>query len=192
MKKILFACLFVSGIAVSCSKENTLNNNRNNTQNEGIVFRNPLDDRGEEEPFCSDKTVNLIAGQHIIAGNIEVLQDENYIYVTYNTTDGWALAKTHLYVGNCSAIPVNGAGNPQPGRFPNKTSHNLVTSYTYAIPVSAIGIGNCGCIAAHAEVKKLDASGAIIQQETGWGQGTAINPTGNWGMKFEFCPVACP
>ncbi|MBL7728507.1 MAG: hypothetical protein JNM68_12510 [Dinghuibacter sp.] len=187
MKNALFALLLLGGLLTACSKENALPEEQPQIQN-----RNPLDERGTDEPFCTTATVNLIAGQHINAGNIEILQDEQFIYVTYNTTDGWVLAKTHLYVGGCAAIPVNGAGNPQPGRFPYKAAHSNVTSYTYAVPIAAIGIGNCGCIAAHAEVKKLNASGSVIQQETAWGEGSAINPSGSWAMKFEFCPVACP
>ena len=64
---------------------------------------------------------------------------------------------------------------------------NNSTTYTYQIPVSALPPGSCGCIAAHAVVVKLNEVGEVIEQQTAWGHGTRINPTGNWGMKFDYC-----
>lgn len=142
------------------------------------------------DPQNFNTSVTLVAGQHINAGNIEVTNDDEYIYVTYATANGYTLTQTHLYVGNCALIPVTRAGNPIPGQFPNATAHRNITSYMYRVPISAITIGNCGCIAAHAVVQKLDAKGKVIDEQTAWGQGTRINPTGgNWGMKFEYCSI---
>jgi hypothetical protein len=137
---------------------------------------------------CVGTEVVLKAGQTIDAGTIEVTNDADYIYVTYTTANGYLLTQTHLFAGNCALVPVNNNGNPMPGQFPYKTVHNYATSYTYQIPVSTIGLGNCGCIAAHAVVVKLGANGQVIEQQTGWGNGVRINPNGgNWGMKFDFC-----
>jgi hypothetical protein len=132
--------------------------------------------------------VSLIAGQTMNSGNVTVTNDANFIYVTYNTANGWLLTQTHLYVGDCALIPVNGPGNPVPGQFPYASSHANITSYTYQIPIAKIPAGGCGCIAAHAVVVKLDGNGNVINTQTGWGQGIRINPNGgNWGMKFEYC-----
>lgn len=140
---------------------------------------------------CAPTKVSLIAGQNIDAGTVTVSNDGYYIYVTYNTANGYVLTETHLYVGNCEAIPVTARGNAIPGQFPYKNTHANATSYTYQVPISAIGAGNCGCIAAHAAVIKLNAAGQVIDTQTGWGNGTAINPVGgSWGMKFEFCPCS--
>ena len=77
---------------------------------------------------------------------------------------------------------------PMPGQFPYQASHNYATSYTYQVPISAIPVGGCGCIAAHAVVKRLNASGQVVESQTGWGNGVRINLSGgNWGMKFEYC-----
>jgi hypothetical protein len=140
---------------------------------------------------CAATEVTLLAGQTINAGTISVTNDADYYYVTYTTTDGWLLTQTHLYVGNCAAIPVNNPGNPIPGQFPYSSAHNNLTTYTYQVPISAIGAGNCGCIAAHCVVVKLNSSGGVASQQTGWGAGTQINlGSGNWGMKFEYCTCA--
>jgi hypothetical protein len=194
MRKIFLSLFTGSLLFMSCSKEQTgiMEANSSNVIKNGINDRDG-DGRGDDETeYCSEKTVTLIAGQNMNAGTVTVQQDATNIYVTYNTTDGWVLTQTHLFVGACNAIPVNNAGNLVPGQFPYKNTHNNVTSYTYTVPVSAIGLNNCGCIAAHAAVKKLSAGGGVISSQTAWGEGTAINPNGgNWAMKFEFCTIGC-
>ncbi len=137
---------------------------------------------------CTSTTVTLIAGQHINAGTVTVTNDEDFIYVTYTTANGYKLRQTHLYVGNCGLIPVTRSGNPVPGQFPYASAHNNITNYTYRVPISAISAGYCGCVAAHAVVQKLDGNGRVIDEQTAWGNGTRINPKGgNWGMKFGYC-----
>ena len=137
---------------------------------------------------CAATKVSFIAGQNIDAGTIEVSNDANFIYVTYNTANGYVLTATHLFVGNCEIVPVNAKGNPVPGQFPYKNTHNNITSFTYQVPISAIGLGACGCVAAHAAVVKLDSKGLVVDAQTAWGAGTAITPgNGNWGTKFGYC-----
>lgn len=142
----------------------------------------------DPEGGCPATEVILVAGQTINSGTVTVTNDANFIYVTYTTAPGWYLTQTHLFVGNCAAVPVNGAGNPVPGQFPYAGNHTNATSYSYQVPVSAIPAGGCGCIAAHAVVVQLNSSGQVIQTQTGWGNGIRINPNGgNWGMKFSYC-----
>jgi hypothetical protein len=138
--------------------------------------------------FCETATVALVAGQTINAGNVSVSNDNDFIYVTYTTANGYVLTETHLYVGDCALIPVNRNGNPIPGHFPYNEIHNNLTSYTYAVPISAIPLDFCGCVAAHSVVKKYDANGQVIDSQTAWGNGTPINVNGgNWGMSFAYC-----
>jgi hypothetical protein len=142
----------------------------------------------ETNPNCLPTEVSLIAGQNMTAGSVTVVNDADYIYITYNTTEGWVLTQTQLYVGTSAGIPVGGNGNPKPGQFPYKTTHNNATSFTYQIPLSVIGAGNCGTIAAHAALKQFDASGnTLLQTQTGWGAGSLITTTGQWGTKFDYC-----
>jgi hypothetical protein len=137
---------------------------------------------------CEPTEVTLIAGQTINSGTVTVSNDANYIYVTYATTNGWVLTQTHLYVGDCALIPVNNPGNPMPGQFPYTSTHNNLTTYTYQIPISRIPLEACGCIAAHAVVKKYNSANQVIDTQTGWGNGVRINLNGgNWGMKFDYC-----
>ena len=193
MKKLIFTLNFfaLSILFISCSKtEVGLIENENKPSS---ILKGPAGNSGGTTgrdagtPNCLPTVVTLFAGQTIDAGNITVTNDASFIYVTYNTANGYVLTQTHLYVGDCALIPVNKPGNPIPGQFPYITTHSNVTSYTYQIPILAIPVGSCGCIAAHAVVVKLDAAGQVVDQQTGWGNGTVINPTGQWGMKFSYC-----
>jgi hypothetical protein len=184
-KKLLFIALTVTSVAFfSCQK----------------VKVEPITPAAQEEgpsggriddpsTLCPPTEVILKAGQTMDAGTVTVTNDAEWIYVTYTTTGSWVLTQTHLYVGACNAIPVNNPGNPIPGQFPyGDNSLANVTTVTYQVPITAIPAGGCGCIAAHAVVKQLNASGGTIQTQTGWGQGSLINLSGgNWGMKFEYC-----
>lgn len=196
MKKLIFTLnLFaLSVLLFSCTKTDTeLTGNENKPAS---ISKGPtgngggLTGREADTPptsACTPSVVTLFAGQTIDAGNVTVTNDVNFIYVTYNTANGYVLTQTHLFVGDCALIPVNKPGNAIPGQFPYTSAHSNLTSYTYQIPIMAIPIGSCGCIAAHAVVVKLNAAGQVVDQQTGWGNGTVINPTGQWGMKFSYC-----
>ena len=190
MKTTIFSFAVLMTTLVSCQKESVSKKITDETNTIKTSKYSNANARYSSNG-CPVAAVPFIAGQHIDAGTIEVTNDANYIYVTYNTANGYVLTETHLYVGNCQAVPVNRKGNPAPGQFPYKNTHNNATSFTYQVPVSAIGLGNCGCVAAHAAVVKLDCNGNVIDSQTAWGAGTAITPgNGNWGTKFEYCTCA--
>lgn len=179
-KSVLIIAFAVATFAISSCKKETVNQ-APATENAELSYINPVG--------CTPTEVTLFAGQTINSGTVSVTNDADFIYVTYTSTNGWKITQTHLYVGECALIPVNNPGNPMPGQFPYKTTHTGgVTSFTYQVPIGTIGLGYCGCIAAHAVVVKLNAAGQVIEQQTGWGNGTRINLNGgNWGMKFDYC-----
>src|SRR5688572_19860172 len=128
----------------------------------------------------------LMAGQSTNVGNITVWNDDTKVYVSYQTTGSYAVRRTHLYVGACNTIPVNGAGNPRIGLYPYSTDHGTagVQVYTYEILRSNLPAG-CICISAHAEVVGPNFS------ETGWGYGEQVTDGGSWAMKFGYCQQLC-
>lgn len=132
------------------------------------------------------KTVALIAGQNMVAGNVTVSNTETDLIVTYTTGHGWYIKELHLYAGNCALIPTNNSGNPTPGRFPFKNSFSGTTTTTYSYTIPLANLPACYCIAAHAVVAKPGAG-----TETAWGQGTRFVSRGNWAMKFEYCTQRC-
>ena len=121
--------------------------------------------------------IDLIAGQHTVAGFITVSNDDKNLYVTYKTSDNWLINQTHLYVDQIA--PTESA----PGRFPYKHENlkGATTDY-YEISLEDLGVDPCDIvyIAAHAELIK----GEI--EETGWAEGVEIRPDKNWAMYFEY------
>ncbi len=184
--------LLLSSISfLSCKKNQDLVTGQNDKATKGKDGKNITPNRlGDPGGGCVATVTELTAGQFYNAGSVTVTNDADFIYVTYTTANNYVLTETHLFVGDCAAIPLNNAGSPVPGLFPYSAAHNNETSYTYKVPISAIEAGNCGCIAAHAVVVKLDAGGNIIDQQTAWGSGYRIKPKGNWAMAFGYCSCA--
>ena len=120
---------------------------------------------------------NLIAGQHTIAGSITVSNDDENLFIIYETVDSWLLNKTHLYIGQ--TVPTNSA----PGQFSYK-HENLagVSTDSYEIPLVDLWVGfsDTVYIAAHAELTKEG------QKEGGWAEGAEIRPGKDWAMYFEY------
>ena len=132
------------------------------------------------------ETHNLVAGQYIDVGTVEVWNDSENLHVDYMVTDGWQLAETHLHVGTAlNEIPQTqpnkkgkGGGNPIPGHFDYSG-----TGATYVIPIDpAWAEATELLIAAHAVVQKGD------QVETAWGDGEQF-PGTNWATYFIYTPI---
>jgi len=85
----------------------------------------------QSDPYVTD----LIAGQHYVAGTVSVWNDGSYIYVIYQTTGGWELTGTNLYVGKTDPATLTSA----PGQFPYSTPYqSSATRHEYKIALSVI------------------------------------------------------
>lgn len=134
-----------------------------------------------DNPFVTD----LIAGQHIDAGDIKVWNDEENLYVKYETANGWKLTETHLEVEvTLEDIAQTKSGSVKVGKFDYKSEHDpAVEEYTYQIPLDGWYPGLDLYLAAHAVViKELDCGG--YQEETGWGDGEDFGKS--WAMYFIY------
>lgn len=184
--RILSIAIAVAGFMClqSCEKDMTFGKKGNAGNAATTTIQDVTPPAGCGTPVVYD----LIAGRHILAGNLSVVNDENNLYVTYNTTDGWALTEMHLYVGMLQYTPMTKKGNPIPGRFPYKaTFSGGKTSYTVVIPLNLLP-DNCFSIAAHAVVCKGGAC------ETAWTQDeTFAERTGaaNWSGFSDYCAQEC-
>lgn len=188
MKK-LFTLFTFSLFMVSCQKERNSQTTLPEQTPESYVIPS-----GYAVPDCITPTETaLMAGQNDNVGSIVVWNDENNVYVSYQMIGAYKVKRTHLYIGDCVAIPVNGAGNPRIGLFPYTASHGTsgISIYTYTIPRNSLPSG-CVCVAAHAEVVAINSTGQQYYSETGWGQGEQVNDGGSWAMKFNYCQEDCP
>jgi hypothetical protein len=110
----------------------------------------------QNAPFVTD----LLAGQTIDVGDVEIWNDGTNLHVTYKITDlDWCITETHLAVAtSLGEIPHTGQGSPIPGQFPyTHEDLNCATEDSYTIPLTDI---DAVCdddvyIAAHAVVVRL-------------------------------------
>lgn len=171
----------VAIIFASCKKENI------NEFDATIALKNlPVLSQNSSHSF------NLMAGQTILAGEVKLDFDNNFLYVEYIGTNGWMFNEVQLWVGaNVADIPKNKSGNPTIGLFPYK-ANNLggVTSYKFTIDLNDFGgydniCGQNYYIAAHAAMFN-DLGNGQIQTETGWSFGPKITNKGSWAMYSGF------
>ena len=134
-----------------------------------------------DDPDVTD----LVADQNITVGTVSVWNDASTLYVRYLTTGDWLINESHLAVEeNIADIPQTGNNNPKPGKF-EFSNETATTDYTYEIP-NAWAVNATVYIAAHAEVVVLNETGAVIQDETAWGNGTDFNEGRTWAMYFNY------
>jgi len=103
----------------------------------------------EADPFVTD----LIAGQTMDIGDVNVWNDADFLYVRYMTDGTWGMGLTHLHVATSVAdIPHTKQGTPIPGQFEYIAMHDpYAADFTYAIPLTW-SVGDDLFIAAHADV----------------------------------------
>jgi len=133
------------------------------------------------------KIVDLFAGKTIDAGDVQVWNNGNYLYVKYLAVDGWMINETHVSVKTAWADIPQAKGNAIPGQFVYNNTHDpLVTEYEYKIDLGALGYvpGQTLYVAAHAKLQK------DLNNQTAWGAGTAF-PGKNWAMYFDYVVQAC-
>jgi hypothetical protein len=185
--KQLFTILTVAVLLISCQKSDDIRQLPDQSQ---LMLNIP---EGYSVPECvTPVETAMLAGQSINVGTVTVWNDANNVYVNYVMTGDYRVKKTHLYVGACSGIPVNNAGNPRIGQYPYQTTHGTtgVQSFLYIIPKSSLPPeGTCLCVSSHAEVVAYNTSGQQTFSQTGWGQGEQITDGGSWAMKFGYCPL---
>ncbi|HYC39286.1 MAG TPA: hypothetical protein VEB63_02275 [Chitinophagaceae bacterium] len=179
--------LLLSALAVlfvSCQKENL----DELAQRENQITPPP----GYTIPACVTATETaLLGGQTTTVGTVLIWNDATNVYVSYMLSGNYRVRRTHLYVGACNAIPVNGAGNPRIGLYPYQTDHGTggTDIYTYTIPRNSLPGGSI-CVSAHAEVVAF-TNGSMTFNETGWAQGDQINDGGSWAMKVSYVQQDC-
>ncbi|WMI69215.1 hypothetical protein [Mangrovimonas sp. YM274] len=142
-----------------------------------------LGDLDTDNPCVS---VNLIAGQHHVAGDVSVYNDGEHLFVIFSSNGQWTLGTTHLSLGNCEDdwVPLNGAGNPQIGQFPF-TEPISATEYEVVYAISLESLGDNYCFAAHAEVEGPTGG------ETAWAEGAQFDGN-SWAMFVEASLLDCP
>ncbi|MBN1597037.1 MAG: hypothetical protein JW894_01980 [Bacteroidales bacterium] len=190
MKKFnrILLSVFLFSLAFSCS-EDYLEDMPDATADEKC---HGYDNYDEPNDFCNDEPVifDLIAGRHDYYGYVSIVNDEENLYITFNTTRRRTyLKEIHVYAGDIEGVPVSRGSGPVPGRFPYKKERIYDRSYTLTIPLSEIDT-ECPLILAHAE---------FTNRETGWAwedhnqEFTFYNffNVRRWGYLGDYCIARC-
>lgn len=132
----------------------------------------------------TNPTATLWAGKTTDVGTVTYGIDDNANFTaTYELTGGWVMSESHLFAGDKADMPLNKPGNPKIGRFPYSADHDMVSTYTYSIPLSELP--PCEepgfTTAAHAVVH-----GPNGQQETAWRGDDYDFPGKRWGWFGTF------
>ena len=153
---------------------------------------------------CGEPVVQeLTAGQTIDIGSISISNDENFLYVKFETDDPWVLGTTHVHVGfHIDDVPKAANGQPIPGMFDYAHERDVeggepaVTEDEYAIPFTDLGLESGECdvqlfIWAHAEAFQLDGDGVVTMEETAFGGDTPGDGTPRWFFLAEYTLQCC-
>ena len=131
----------------------------------------------------TQSSVDLIAGQNTLIGDVSVDIEGDEMTVTYTCYDGWTLNEIHFHVaGDVDDIPANRRGNPRVGHFMENYEDLQETYYSFTIDISDLSNYNELYTAAHAEVSIVVDDELI--EETAWGYGERFVESGNWAMYF--------
>ena len=152
--------------------------------------------------------VPLIAGQHYTAGEVRVTNDAVNIYVEYETSGGWYITGTHLYVGKTNPDTLTTA----PGQFPySEPDEETETYHKYIIPLAdidgyhlkltkkgkstgkleangnpGVGVDDKVYIAAHAGVcKKMFVSGGLEEVEASLPAQVTVSATHSYDVSYD-------
>lgn len=140
---------------------------------------------------------DLIAGQNEVIGSVCVDNDQNNVYVTYQT-NSFLIDSAHLYVGlDLSGLPVKKKGSPVFGHFPYIQENVNANTVIFTIPLSEFNNPLCGTnlvFMSHASVYVENSDGSF-RTETAFSNGDRLLTKGNWAMFSNYslkCVVPPP
>ena len=145
----------------------------------------------------AETTVDLLAGQDILAGTVTVSYDSGYLCFIYETEGDWQLVETHFTIAEIlENIPQTKKGNPKVGHFlygddelgEYDAEDNLIGGADiYGDCIELELVDGTYIIAAHAKLvntEEVDDEDNLVT-ETGWGEGDEFDDDRNWAMYFE-------
>lgn len=188
MRKIIIGSLFLSFLGFySCNLNEDIN------ENSSEAFLKSTQTELPDDNCVETMTFDLIAGQHIDAGSLNISNDDNYIYVEYVGEMDWMISEIHFYMGSAEGIPTNKKGTPVPGHFPYKYEFDSpVTSFSFKIPSK--NFDSCNVFLAHAVVVARGMDDLVNMEETAWAGCISFEDyfgITRWGLLCEYCMQEC-
>ncbi|MCK3684427.1 hypothetical protein [Maribellus sp. YY47] len=126
--------------------------------------------------FSETISIQLLHKNEFPIGTMTLANSGSQLVIEISGNDQYVIEKLQLWVGNkMSEIPVNKIGQPQPGKFPYKSSG--LTEYTYLIDQTELGEnydfrkGEPLFILAHAEAVNIQSG----EKKSAWSAGEPLN-----------------
>lgn len=185
--KFFIALLLVSLFFIGCQKSEVIEQNDNNFSD------NLIENKSTKTP-CGVPTVATLLDWNntIFPGTVTVINDDNNLYVTFQTNPDFEMWKTSLYVGPAGEIPLNSSngyvdpsthtGHFDRGLFPYQGIHiPRIQDTTFTIPLS--GLDNCFAVVAISIVRSKITGGLSTV--------SAMIPTKTTSHYFDYCVQDC-
>lgn len=189
MKKLLsiLPAIAIALISVSCSnKEDVAAEAKGNT-NAAFFASNGIH-RPALQCGTSQFSDLVSTTSGITAGNVEIVNDRNNVYLLFTMADDLVLSDLSIFYGNIADLPVSSDGSSiQSEAFANTLSDaGNSTLFTYSMPFSeAI---SCNSLVLKATVQHMDFMGNVWGAETVWLDGATVVD----GLAFNHCVDVCP
>ena len=178
--KITLLMIIALAVLAACDKENQITKPPAAVQDASTDYT-IVDARHWVTVF--EQNYPIYAGQNIEVGTLQIINDQDYLYLNVFLNEGWAATQSHVHIARTLAgIPQTKRGIPVPGQFAYSESYAPARDMvSFQLPLDDLGfeIGETMYIAAHFDVALYSPTGAVIQSETAWA-GDQAGPGPRW------------
>lgn len=135
---------------------------------------------------CGDSEFHdLLDASSTIAGEVEIINDDQDLYLLISAESGWHIREYAAFVGASEDIP-NESGVCQPELFPYiGTLNPLDVTHTITVPLASIG--SCNAVCLWLEIVELNQFGQVIDTREVILDGTSIYDV----TYVDYCNQVC-
>lgn len=181
--KSITTLLLIALIAFGCQKEIITPDNNQGPE----LWAGSQDGLFRPDQQCGSSQISDIVDENAVSfGSLEILNDEDNIYLLATMNHGWLLQGVKVYAGNSVNIPKGNGGAMQLEEFPFQWAHSRLTgASTYVI--SKNGLAGCTDFVFFAQAVQTDMWSNITQSRELWGDGNSVLN----GFSANYCQGSC-
>lgn len=183
ISKVITLCL-LAVFAVSCSTD---------TVNPKLTETPSLEESGghlvldrPSSPCGAYQTIDLVNEMGMVMGNVEIVNDNSFLYLITHLQHGWVITDMKLNVGKHQNAPLNNSNRLNTEGF---SFQHLVGRYvnenSVRIPVTPLAA--CTDLILFVKVAEMDWFGNVSNSDELWLSGIPFQN----GMYFNYCKTIC-
>ncbi|MBK0368720.1 hypothetical protein [Flavobacterium agrisoli] len=176
MKKWAFILGMLCFISCSNDDDNTSTPTSQNPTSYGYTATTP------------EISQKIVTSNNTVVGNMQVINTEGNLYITYKVDSKWTLKNISLFVGKETSIPIKKEALSA-AEFPHQANFkNTQTTYKFTVPLFKISkeAFECICICSKVMVQNTEDT-TNLEEEECW-SGDISYSKDNWGTYFHYCP----